>query len=193
MKSSGSGAPGAFSRNRRGFGAAPPEGMPPGTPFGLNIQVLLAHLRHSRHVGFERLAREMFGLSISEGAVANALHRPEAPLEAERDAIRTTLRAAEVVWSDETTTRINDRLHWRWVFVTPQAVLHKIAPHPASALTSPVLAVRHLPVGQCRRIRNGAAEAEVCPALWRAGHLAVIDGALALAPERVNDFETLDF
>jgi len=68
------------------------------------------------------------------------------------------------------------------VSVSLDGVFAALPPHPASALTSPVLAVRHLPVGQCRRIRNGAAEAEVCPALWRAGHLAVIDGALALAP-----------
>ena len=91
------------------FRAAPPEGMPLGTPFGPNIHAVLAYLHHSHHVGFERLARlarEMFGLSISEGAIANALHRLETPLEAERDAIRAKLRAAAVVWSDETTTRI---------------------------------------------------------------------------------------
>ena len=118
------------------FRASPPVGLPPGTPFGPNIHALLAYLHHSHHVGFERLARlarELFGLTISEGAVANALRRLETPLEAERAAIRETLRAAEVVWSDETTTRINGRLHWHWVFVTPEAVLHEIAPRRAKA------------------------------------------------------------
>ena len=124
------------------FHAAPPEGMPPGTPFGPNIHALLAYLHHSHHVGFERLARlakEMFGLTISEGAIANALHRLAAPLEAERDAIRATLRAAEVVWSDETTTRIDGRLHWHWVFVTRDAVLHEIAPRRARAVAEAVM------------------------------------------------------
>ncbi len=65
------------------YRAAPPERMPPGTPFGPNIHALLAYLHHSHHVGFERLARlarEMFGLSISEGAIANAMHRLKTPL-----------------------------------------------------------------------------------------------------------------
>ena len=125
------------------YRAAPPERMPPGTPFGPNIHALLAYLHHSHHVGFERLARlarEMFGLSISEGAIANAMHRLKTPLEAERDAIRATLRTAEVVWSDETTTRINGRLHWHWVFVTPNAVLHEIAPRRAKAVAQDVMA-----------------------------------------------------
>ena len=44
---------------------------------------------------------------------------------------------------------------------------------PAAALTDPVLVVQDLPIGQCRRIRNGAAEAEVCPAAWEADHLVI--------------------
>lgn len=119
------------------FRAAPPVGMTPGTPFGPNIHALLAYLHHSHHVSFERLARlatELFGLKISEGAIANALHRLETTLEAQRAEILEKLRAAEVVWSDETTTRINGRMHWHWVFVTPEAVLHEVAPRRARAV-----------------------------------------------------------
>ena len=126
----------------RRFRAAPPEGMPPGTPFGPNIHALLAYLHHSHHVGFERLARlarELFGLTISEGAIANALRRLDTPLGAERGTIREKLREAAVVWSDETTTRIDGRLHWHWVFVTPEAVLHEIAPRRARAVAEAVM------------------------------------------------------
>ena len=124
------------------FRAAPPEGMPPGTPFGPNIHALLAYLHHSHHVGFERLARlarELFGLTISEGAIANALRRLDTPLEVERAAIREKLRQAAVVWSNETTTRIDGRLHWHWVFVTPETVLHEIAPRRARAVAEEVM------------------------------------------------------
>lgn len=44
-----------------------------------------------------------------------------------------------MVWSDETTTRINGRLHWQWVFVTPEAVLHEIAPRRARAVAQDVM------------------------------------------------------
>src|SRR5690349_21239345 len=57
----------------RRYRADPPAAMPPGTPFGPGIRALLAYLHHSHHVGFERLSRmlkELFGLSISEGAIA---------------------------------------------------------------------------------------------------------------------------
>lgn len=62
----------------RRFRAEAPEGMPPGSPFGASIRSLLLYLHHSHHVGFERLARmmaELFGLEISEGAIANAFRR----------------------------------------------------------------------------------------------------------------------
>jgi len=67
------------------------------------------------------------------------LCRLETPLEAERDAIRAKLRTAEVVWLDEATTRINGHIHWHWVFVTPQAVLHEISPRRAKAVAQAVM------------------------------------------------------
>jgi len=108
--------------------------MIPGTPFGLNLDALLAYLHHSPHVGFERLARlatELYGLKISERAIADALQRLETPLADEHIRIIKELRSAEVAWCDETTTRINGRLHWQWVFVTPKVVFHEITPRRA--------------------------------------------------------------
>lgn len=124
------------------FRAPPPEGMKPGTPFGPNIHAFLLYLHHSHHIGFERLSRvmsELFGLKISEGAISNAFQRMAGPLEKSRDAIRKTLREAQVIASDETTTRINGQTHWHWVFVSGKAVLHEIAPRRAKAVAEGVL------------------------------------------------------
>ena len=124
------------------FRAPPPEGMKPGTPFGPNIHAFLLYLHHSHHIGFERLSRvmsELFGLKISEGAISNAFQRMADPLEKSRDAIRKTLREAQVIASDETTTRINGQTHWHWVFVSGKAVLHEIAPRRAKAVAEGVL------------------------------------------------------
>ena len=58
------------------------------------------------------------------------------------------------------------------IAVSLDGIFAALAPH-AAAHGDPVLVVPNLPVGQCRRIRNGAAEAEVCPASWNADHLTI--------------------
>jgi predicted amidohydrolase len=50
-----------------------------------------------------------------------------------------------------------------------------LLPQPAAAYTDPLLFVQDLPVGLCRRLRNGHAEAEVCPAAWDASHVIIND------------------
>jgi transposase len=124
------------------FRAAPPDGMPPGTPFGARIRALLLYLHHSHHAGFERLSRmmaELFGLKISEGAIANAFRRAAGAMTAACAAIRDRLKAARVIASDETTARIDGANHWHWVFVSAKAVLHTIAPRRAKAVAEAVL------------------------------------------------------
>ncbi len=114
----------------------------PGSPFGPSIRALLLYLHHSHHVGFERLARmmrELFGLKISEGAIANAFRRAGTALTAACAAIKEKLLAGRVIASDETTSRICGATHWHWVFVSAKAVLHKIAPRRAKAVAQEVL------------------------------------------------------
>ena len=124
------------------YRAAPPAEMPPGTPFGPGIRALLAYLHHSHHVGFERLSRmlkEVFGLAISEGAIANSFRRMAVSLEAACSAIKAKLLTAPVIASDETTTRVDGVTHWHWVFHSDQAVLHDIAPSRGRAVAEQVL------------------------------------------------------
>ena len=126
----------------RRFKAEPPEGLPPGTPFGPNIHALLLYLHHGHHVGFERLGRllaELFGLKISQGAIANAFARMARSLDDLRGRIKARLKDAAVIASDETTTRIDGVTHWHWTFVTANAVLHEIAPRRAKAVAADVL------------------------------------------------------
>lgn len=60
--------------------------------------------------------------------------------------------------------------------VSPDGVFAALPPQHAIAQTDLVLTLRDLPVGQCRAIRRGAAEAEVNPASWSAKHLRIIGG-----------------
>ncbi|WP_171048954.1 nitrilase-related carbon-nitrogen hydrolase [Sulfitobacter sp. BSw21498] len=52
-----------------------------------------------------------------------------------------------------------------------------LAPQTAAMMTDRILIATDIPVGACRRVRNGHAEAEVCPAIWNADHLSVVDPA----------------
>ncbi len=61
------------------------------------------------------------------------------------------------------------------ISVSLDGVFAALAPQTAQAETSLVLSVRDLPVGQCRRIRNGGAEAEVNPASWSARRHKIIE------------------
>ena len=124
------------------YRAQAPAAMQPGTPFGPGIRALLAYLHHSHHVGFERLSRiahELFGLVISEGAIANAFRRMGASMATATKAITDKLLTARIIASDETTTRTNGVTHWQWVFLSDKAVLHKIAPRRARSVAEEVL------------------------------------------------------
>jgi predicted amidohydrolase len=59
------------------------------------------------------------------------------------------------------------------VSLSLDGVFASMPPHTAAAGADPVLVVPNLPVGACRRIRHGGAEAEVQPAAWSADHLKV--------------------
>ncbi len=111
--------------------AAAPEGLAPGSPFGRSIEAMAVYLHYTQAIGLERLCclfGELFGLTISEGALCNILARAQAPLEAAAAAIAAAVVASDVVASDETSVRVIKRTQWEWVFVTACHVLHVIRP-----------------------------------------------------------------
>src|SRR6478609_7559718 len=71
---------GACSCCQKRVGAPAPEGFEAGSPFGPGLSALIIHLHVTQAIGFQRLARlmvEVFGVTISEGAIANILARAE--------------------------------------------------------------------------------------------------------------------
>lgn len=101
-----------------------------GSPFGPNIQALALYMKHIQHVSYQRLQgmfRDVFALTISQGALGIKFHRAS-PLFAEQKAvIQTALRCAPAVASDETGVRIEGVNAQHWVFRTPGLVLHEAA------------------------------------------------------------------
>jgi len=114
----------------RAFSAPAPDGMAPGSPFGSGIAALVLHLHVTQAIGFERLAKlmdEVFGVTLSEGAIANILARAEAPMIVAAEKIADTVRHAKVVASDETSARVKGKTWWQWVLLSSTAVYHLIA------------------------------------------------------------------
>ena len=111
--------------------ATPPADMAPGSPFGPGIVALVVYLHARQMVSFARIAEileALFGLKVSQGAIANMLARAAKPFAAEATLIAAEVRQAKVVHSDETSARVGGRTWWQWVFGSTRAVLHRIEP-----------------------------------------------------------------
>src|SRR5271163_1341134 len=127
---------------RRGFSAPPPAGMPPGSPFGPNLVALILHLHVTQAIGFERLVRlldEVFGIRVSEGAIANILARAGTPLAAAAETTAAEVRSSKVVASDETSARVEGKNWWQWVLLSSTAVHHLIANSRGAAVLTDFL------------------------------------------------------
>ena len=175
---------------RRGFEAPAPEGMAPGSPFGPGVAALIVHLHVTQAISFERLVRlmgEVFGLRISEGAIANLLARAEAPMVAAAERIAEELRASKVVACDETSARVKGKTWWQWVLLSSTAVYHVIVDSRGAEVVRDFLrgAVPEVWVADRYGGQNGhGLQRQVCLAhLLRDTQYAIDEGDRGFAPD----------
>ena len=119
-----------------------PAGMEPGSPNVRSIQSLVTYLRYTHAIGYERLSgilAEVFGLNISEGALANLLSTVKTSLDDQVNQILQRLRQAKLIGSDETSARVNGQNQWEWVFQNQDICLHVIRPSRGAGVISEVL------------------------------------------------------
>ena len=180
---------GICPRCRRGFSAAPPAAMAPGSPFGADLTALVVHLHVTQAIGFERLARlldEVFGIRISEGAIANLIGRAQAPLAASAATIAAEVRASPVVASDETSARVKGQNWWQWVLLSSTAVHHLIADSRSAAVLDDFLGDTKPEVWVADRYAAQAGHAnerQLCLAhLLRDAQYAIDSGDTGFAP-----------
>src|SRR2546430_17112724 len=91
--------------------------MEPGTPFGASIEGLATYLRYTPAIGYERLSAlfaQVYGVSISEGALAHLFQRVKSRLDDQVEEILTGLRSGRLICRDETGPRVNARTQWEW-------------------------------------------------------------------------------
>ncbi len=119
-----------------------PESLEPGTPFSVGIVALAMYLRFVHAISYQRLSRmllELFGLTISEGALDAAFRRGKLHIDADVASILARLRRARVVCSDETSVRIDGRTCWNWVFQNSEVVIHVIRRSRGAGVVAEVL------------------------------------------------------
>lgn len=103
----------------KGFKAAAPQGLEPGSPFGPNLRAFVIYLRTVQGIPLARLSRllhELIGLEISEGALVNILAASRGAFATQADRIKAQLTSGTVIASDETGLRVGKSNHWLWVF-----------------------------------------------------------------------------
>jgi transposase len=104
--------------------------MPEGTPFGPGIASMIVYLHGCHMVGYKRLTEVcegLFGLTISQGAIANMLARAGKAFEAPAERIAAEVRLSEAIASDETSARVKGKTWWQWVFGSAKAAYYVIA------------------------------------------------------------------
>ncbi|MEA5452915.1 IS66 family transposase [Leptolyngbya sp. CCNP1308] len=125
------------------YEAPVPVGLAPGSPFGQSIASVVTYLRYHHAVSYQWLSQlmgDLYGVTISEGAIANLLQRVQTQLAAPVARIVERLRRARLVCSDETSARLNGRNQWEWVFQNGQECLHVIRPSRGKVVIDEMMA-----------------------------------------------------
>jgi len=117
-----------------------------GSPFGPRLHGLALYLKTFQAISFERLERmltDLFGVKLSQGALANMLKRSHAPFSARKIEIIKDLRCADMVASDETGMRIEGLNGYHWVFMSKQTIVHEAQLSRAAQVVSDVMGDHH--------------------------------------------------
>ena len=176
-------------RCRKPVAAKPPVDMPPKSPFGPGIVSAVTYLHASQMVSYSRLTEMMgglFGLTVSEGAIANMLRRAARPFADAADAIAAIVRSSPVIASDETSARVAGKTWWQWTFGAATAVYHTIVPTRGKVVATEFLDGAEPDVWISDRLaaQGGHAKAhQVCLAhLIRDAQYAIDAGDIVFAP-----------
>jgi len=124
------------------FKAKAPADLAPGSPFGDNLRALVIYLRSVQGIALARLVillRDLFGLTISEGALVAILADSRPAFAAQTNLIKARLLSGTALASDETGVRVGKANWWLWVFHHAENALFVIDPHRSREVVKTVL------------------------------------------------------
>ena len=108
-----------------------PEGLEATRQFGPRLEALVTYFHHEHHMGFERIQTvlaDVLNIPLSEGGAVAILERAGTAAQLAAEAIGERVRQSPVIGSDETSTRVNGRNWWEWVFLSSVGEYHVIQP-----------------------------------------------------------------
>ena len=124
------------------FKAAAPPGWSRARRSGRTCAPSSSTCASAQAIPFERLARllsDLFGLEISEGALANMLDDSAPAFAAQAGEIKQRLLSGTVLQSDETSVRVGKRTFWTWVFHHGDSACFVIRPSRGKAVVAAFL------------------------------------------------------
>ena len=101
----------------------------PSSRIGPNVLIQAAILKYNHCLPYRKITevlKELSGLDISPGALAQSLQRLSLWLNIEQETILEAIRAGPVVHIDETGWRLDGKNHWLWAFVNEKLAYYRI-------------------------------------------------------------------
>ncbi len=166
--------------------APPPPGCESEQAFGARLQSVIVYLKHTHHLSYERMEqvlREVFGVSLSQGAIDNCLRRAGTAAAPAVATIQEAVASSAVIHGDETGTRIDGGKAWHWVFVTLSAVVHLIRRSRGQEVPQAMMGKQRAEVWVCD-CWSGQLHAQGDEMVWAAQMQAVFANAMRLAHRR---------
>lgn len=108
---------------------AVPTAVIPKSKLGSNLVTMLLVWRYRLRLPIAKiteLLETMYGINVSEGAIAYSLSQSKHFLGQQYEALLTEIRGSPLLHADETGWRINGKNSWAWTFVTPKTTLFTI-------------------------------------------------------------------
>jgi transposase len=109
-----------------------PQNVSSYVSYGPELEALVVNLHARQYLPYDRTAtliHDLYGLSISEGTIANILKRSTQKAAPVYGHIQRQVFKSEVVGADETSAKVNGNTHWLHAYQTP--ALTFIGYHPS--------------------------------------------------------------
>lgn len=161
-----------------------------GTHLGARALALAADLNKAQGLTVRktcRILKTYFGLSLTPGALSQALGRLANKLLPDYDALRLELRTSAVVHSDETSGWVGGPGYWLWVFTNPRLTLYVIDHSRGRQVVHQQLGTDYggVLVSDCLAVYDNATQIQhKC----YAHHLSAISRARAIHPHNGEGF-----